>query len=168
MELSPGPPDQRLPGTRRSQSRRGKGKAEGRHPAGKPVQVGPVREVLFDSGRIPSDAGIVQGDSEGSFAGMLSGRAGERREKSRAGEGGRPGYHSKGNWLALEWCNCRDWWAGCYFSEWMPMASLSERSRRRRSLRFTDSPRTSRRAMRLIRRIVLQVHLAWIPRCAWT
>jgi hypothetical protein len=72
VELPPGPPDQRSPGTRRSQSRRGKGKAEGRHPADKPVQVGPVWEVLFDSGRIPSGEGAVQGDSEGSFAAMAT------------------------------------------------------------------------------------------------
>ena len=70
LELPLGPPDQRSPGTRRSQSRRGEGKAEGRHPAGKPVQVGLAREVLVDMGRIPSGECSVQGDSEGPVAVM--------------------------------------------------------------------------------------------------
>ena len=70
LELPRGPPDQRSPGTRRSQSRRGKGKAEGRHPAGKPVQVGPAQEVLVDLGTMPSGECSVQGDSEGPLAVM--------------------------------------------------------------------------------------------------
>ena len=40
--------------------------------AGKPVQVGPVREVLSDSGKIPSGEGAVQGDSEGPSAAMAA------------------------------------------------------------------------------------------------
>ena len=48
----------------------GKGKAEWRHPAGKPVQVGPAQEVLDDMGRIPSGECSAQGDSEGPLAVM--------------------------------------------------------------------------------------------------
>ena len=51
-------------------SRGGEGKAEGRHPAGKPVLVGLAREVLVDMGRIPSGECSVQGDSEGPVAVM--------------------------------------------------------------------------------------------------
>jgi hypothetical protein len=62
---------------------------------------------------------------------VLSEGAGGGRQKSRPGLGGRAGFRSKGNWL--------------------PRGGLmSEGSRRRSSLRFTDSRRPSRGTVGLL------------------